>query len=168
MQEKQDSYRDVKPGREAKFFGNRDFAFMQRVNRELIEEVVDTPVMYYRVCAGDTATNIYGEAPGGKTYFDPIQVSGLIVPQDQQTDQTEAGFEVTQDLEIGFQRERLKKHDIYPEEGDLVEWSNLYFEVAGTVDNSLLASRFYLRHGVVLTLNQTRVSNIQTVSPDTI
>jgi hypothetical protein len=166
MPDANDDYKDVQPDQNAKFFGNRDFAFMQRVNKEFINEVVNTPVTYYRVCPDDTATNIYGEAPQGKVYFTPIQIQALLVPQDQQTEQMQAGFDVKQDLEIGFQREELKKHDIYPEEGDLVQWSNLYFEVAGTVDNGLLATRFYFRHGVVLSLNQTRISNIQIVNPD--
>lgn len=163
-EEEQVDYGEAPEEEEQPFFlGNRDFAFMQGVNKEFINQIVNTTVLYYKPIPADTQTDIYGESPQGKKYFKPLKLKGLIIPEDQQTQDEDFGFEVQQDLQVGFQREELKKHQFYPEEGDVIEWSNYYFEVGTTVDNTLLATRFFFRHGVVVNVHSTRISKEQIV-----
>jgi len=156
-------YSNFRPDEEATFLGNNDFAFMQGLNKEFINRIVDTTVLYYKPAPSHTDSDIYGESPEGKFYYKPMELKGLIIPEDQETQDEDFGFEVQQDLQIGFQREELKKHQFYPEEGDIIEWSNYYFEVGSTVDNTLLASRFFMRHGAVVNVHSTRLSKEQIV-----
>jgi hypothetical protein len=152
--------------REAAFFGNRDFAFMQGVTKEFINDIVRTTIAYFKPLPGDTETDIYGESPNGKQYYRPMEMNALLVPDDQQTTAEDFGFDTDQSIQIGFQREELKKNQFYPEEGDVFEWSNYYFEVGSTVDNTLLATRFYFRHGVVVNAHRTRLSREQVADQD--
>lgn len=154
-------YTDAARDQEATFLGNRDFAFMQGLNKEFINRIVDVAVGYYKPVPEDIDTDIYGESPEGKVYYQPMKLHALLIPEDQETKDEDFGFEVQQDLQIGFQREELKKHDFMPSEGDVVEWSNYYFEVGSTVDNTLLATRFFFRHGVVVNAHSTRLSKEQ-------
>jgi hypothetical protein len=100
-------------------------------------------------------------------YRPPFQIKVLITPEDQQTDrQNTGGPTKKQSMQFGIQREVLKKFDIYPEEGDVIQWSNLYFEVKEVVDNTLVGDKFNLRHAVTVRTEQTRISKINVIDPD--
>jgi len=149
------------------FVGPNDWAFIQGVNRELIDEVIDTSIILYQVLPQQTYTDLYGDAPDGKVYKTPLSIEVLIKPQEQQTQRQNAGGpEKTQTLEFSVQREVLKELDVYPQAGDIVQWSNLYYEIKNTTDNKLLAGKSYYRHGVTATAESTRISKINIVNPD--
>ena len=149
------------------FIGPNDWAFIQGVNREFIDEVVNTSVVLYQVVPEETYADIYGDAPDGKVYTVPLSIEVLITPQDQQTARQTGGPEKKQTLQFAVQREVLKEFDIYPKEGDIVQWSNnLYYEIKTTVDNNLLSSKPHYRHGVTVTAESTRISKINIIDPN--
>lgn len=162
-----DDYGKSRPEQQQFFIGERDYAFIQGFNEEYIEDIVNIGVTYYKVAPGETATNLYGEGTEGKVYYPPFQIKVLLDPQDQQTDrQDTAGPTKKQNMEFSIQREMLKKYDIYPEEGDLIQWSNLFYEIKSITDNKILGTNYHLRHGVTVQAVQTRLSQINIVDPD--
>ena len=61
----------------AKFVGNRDFEFFQHVNRELSAEIVDTPVILYKLNLNYVNTNIYGESVE-KVAYDGVELTAFV------------------------------------------------------------------------------------------
>lgn len=155
--------------RQGFFIGNRDFEFFQQVNQEFVEDIVEVPVGYYRVAPDETEVNIYGESDKGrKLYERPIKLYTLIEPQDQQTDTNIGPFDVDRDVVFGFQRERLKDVNLYPQRGDLIEFDNDYYEIENVVDNELLGSQWFYRHSIVVSTHVARTSNITLIDPETL
>ena len=61
----------------ALFGGSRDVSLFHNLNKELINDIIQTEVAYYKFALEQTKVNVYGEAPG-KQYFEPLKVACLI------------------------------------------------------------------------------------------
>ena len=66
----------------ALFGGNRDVSLFKTINSELLKDIIQTEVAYYKFALEQTAINVYGEAPG-KTYYEPMKIDCLIDRADQ-------------------------------------------------------------------------------------
>ena len=55
----------------ALFGGSRDISLFRNVNKELINNIIQTEVAYYKFALEQTKVNVYGEAPG-KQYYEPL------------------------------------------------------------------------------------------------
>ena len=55
----------------ALFGGSRDISLFHNLNKELINDIIQTEVAYYKFALEQTKINVYGEAPG-KQYFEPL------------------------------------------------------------------------------------------------
>ena len=64
------------------FGSNRDFELLVKVNRELLKDIVEQEVLFYKLNLEETDANIYGEALT-KSYFVPAKLNCLITRGDQ-------------------------------------------------------------------------------------
>ena len=48
----------------ALFGGSRDVCLFNNLNKELINDIIQTEVAYYKFALEQTVSNVYGEAPG--------------------------------------------------------------------------------------------------------
>jgi len=138
-------------------FGSaRDASLIRHVNRELINNIIQQQVGYYKLDLSQTTTNMYGEANGSKTYYNPVLINCIIerTPQTWSTDSF--GPDIKQDLTVRFLRDDLAGIDlsiellgggqgfaygIVPEVGDIMVWQNNYYEVDGTIENQLFVGK---------------------------
>ena len=60
----------------ALFGSARDISLIRRLNKELINDIVDTEVYYYKLVISDTNANLYGEGKD-KVYYNPVKVPCL-------------------------------------------------------------------------------------------
>ena len=61
----------------ALFGGQRDMALFRKLNKELITDIIDTEVYYYKVIIEDTNANLYGEGKN-KVYYNPVKIPTLV------------------------------------------------------------------------------------------
>jgi hypothetical protein len=145
---------------EGYFISDQDFETIQQFNEEFVREVVEVVVRFYKMDVDRTKATFRGEtAPEGKEYSRVIELETLVVPEDQQTDDGEFTYDVDRTANFGFQRERLKEKDFYPQRGDLIEWDEEFFEIENVVDNELLGTKYFYRHSIVCDSHRVRVSN---------
>ena len=64
------------------FGSNRDFELLVKVNRELLKDIVEQEILFYKLNLEETDANIYGEALT-KSYFVPAKLNCLITRGDQ-------------------------------------------------------------------------------------
>ena len=57
----------------ALFGGSRDISLFQTLNGELLKDIIQTEVAYYKFALEQTNVNVYGEAPG-KNYYEPLKL----------------------------------------------------------------------------------------------
>ena len=146
------------------FISDQDFAFIQGINEEFVEDVVEVLVQLYKMDVDSTESTFRGETTEqGKTFSKTVQLHALVVPEDQRTEQDRGTFDVLRSAQFGVQRERLKDKEFYPQRGDFIEWDEEFFEIQNVVDNELLGSKYFYRHSLVADAERTRDSNIELV-----
>ena len=144
------------------FVTEKDYAFMTGINKELINQVIETNVIIYTLNANDNQTNIYGENTQ-KMYNPGIIAPALITHDDQTTEDSEFGPNVFQNIIVGFQRLTMQEKNFYPERGDIFKWNDAYFEITQVIDNQLVAGRFGIPHSILCTavMNNRATVNIR-------
>ena len=122
------------------FGSNRDFNLLVNINRELLKDIVEQEIGYYKLSLNDTQANIYGEAQE-KTYFQPVKLNCLIVRGDQVISTDEFGPDLSREASFAFLREDLVDAIVVPEVGDIVMWHEDYYEVDTVRENQLFLGR---------------------------
>ena len=99
----------------ALFGGSRDVSLFHNLNKELINDIIQTEIAYYKFALEQTKINVYGEAPG-KQYFEPLKIACLIDKQDQDWSVDDFGPNVNQSINFRFLKEELKGINLVPHE----------------------------------------------------
>jgi len=122
------------------FGSQRDFGLLVGINRELLSDVVEQEILYYKMSLEQTQVNIYGEGQE-KVYWSAVKLNCLIDRGDQQTTVDDFGPDSIRAVSFKFLRQDLKDTNTFPEVGDIVQWNEDYYEVDNTTENQLLLGR---------------------------
>jgi hypothetical protein len=144
----------------------RDASLIRHINRELVNNIIEQQIGYYKINLERSEYNLYGEANGTKMFNDPVLINCLIerTPPEWNTDNF--GPDVTQDITCRFLKDDLAGYDedpinyvatgymnggytstistsynIVPEVGDVIAWNNDYYEVDSVVENQLFVGK---------------------------
>lgn len=134
----------------------RDASLVRHIGRELVNNIIEQQVGYYKIDLTKTTSNMYGEANGTKIFYDPVLVNCLIerTPPTWKTDSF--GPDVDQDLTVRFLRDDLAgyqlsmelpnggrgiNYGIFPEVGDVLLWDEAYYEVDSIIENQYFVGK---------------------------
>jgi hypothetical protein len=147
----------------ARFALNRDIRFFEGISRELVDAVVTTAVILYKLIVEDSKTNLYGESLS-KTYYSGVECNAMIQRDDTQANYEGFGSDQAQTVEFRFNRFTLEDKNMYPEIGDIIFHNNAYFEVDNVREDQLVGGRTGdIEHfSIICSTFMTRRSNIQT------
>ena len=124
----------------ALFGGSRDISLFHTVNSELLKDIIQTEIAYYKFALEQTTANVYGEAMG-KNYFEPLKIACLIDRTDQDWSSDDFGSDVNQVIDFRFLKDELKNINLVPEIGDLLLFKNNFYEVDTRIENQLVLGR---------------------------
>ena len=124
----------------ALFGGSRDVSLFHNLNKELINDIIQTEVAYYKFALEQTTTNVYGEAPG-KNYYEPLKIACLIDKQDQSWSSDAFGSDINQTIGFRFLKQSLQDINLVPQVGDLLLFKNNFYEVDSRIENQLILGR---------------------------
>ena len=134
---------------------NRDISLFRHLNRELINNIIEQKVGYYKINLDKSPANMYGES-SNKTYNDPVLINCLIERGDTDPLTNEFGMDVTRNMKFRFLRDDLAgidlstdqpadglgfTYNIVPEVGDIILWNNDYYEVNNANENQLIVGK---------------------------
>lgn len=148
-----------------RFITPRDYQAILGLNRELINNIIDTPVILYKLHQSLSPTNSYGEAPV-KTWYSGVDVPCRIKRQDKTTNEDMQTINVSQNCEFAFLREELKDKGIYPEHGDIVYFDRQYYEIHNVNEVQLWGGRVEYRHSIVCDAHLTMKTTLQLERPN--
>jgi hypothetical protein len=138
------------------FGTSRDASLIRHIGRELINNIIEQQVGYYKIDLSKTSTNMYGEANGTKIYYDPVLVNCLIERSAQEWTTDSFGPDVTRKIQLRFLRDDLRGYElsielpeggrgfqygILPEVGDIVLWQNNYYEIDDVLENQYFVGK---------------------------
>ena len=122
------------------FGSQNDFRLIRRINRELLQDIIEQEIGYYKISLQDTQANIYGEALE-KFYYNPIKLNCLITRGDQVVTTDEFGPDLNREASFAFLRDDLTDGELVPEVGDIILWHENYYEVDTVRENQLFVGR---------------------------
>ena len=124
----------------ALFSGQRDMSLFRTLNKELINDIIDTEVYYYKIILDETKVNMYGEGKD-KSYYAPIKVPCIIERSDNSAVYDDFGSDYTREVSFRFLRDTLVEKNIYAEIGDVIELNNEQHIVDVVVENEYFAGK---------------------------
>jgi len=134
---------------------NRDVSLFRHLNRELMNNIIEQKVGYYKIMLDRSLPNMYGESTK-KLYNDPVLINCLIERGDTAPLTNEFGMDVTRNMKFRFLRDDLAgidlsselpadgtgfAHGIVPEVGDIIMWNNDYYEANNVNENQLIVGK---------------------------
>jgi len=125
----------------ALFAGQRDMSLFRTVNKELINDIIDTEVYYYKLVISDSNINLYGEGKD-KVYYNPVKIPCLIEYNTIDQISDDFGQSYSRTATFRFLKDTLKDDkDIYPEVGDIIDWMGEYFQVDSINETQFFAGK---------------------------
>lgn len=126
----------------SKFISDREIAFINKINRELIQRVVGQEVVYYEISLKETQSNkLYGEAPQ-KVWKPPVKVNALVRFDNSTTVAGSMGMDSKYSLDVFFHNEELTDRNLLPKEGDFIEFGQIFFEIMSVTQPKLTFGQF--------------------------
>tara|TARA_B100000212_G_scaffold327787_1_gene291398 strand:+ start:2139 stop:2624 length:486 start_codon:yes stop_codon:yes gene_type:complete len=122
------------------FGSNRDFDLLVNINRELLKDIVEQEILYYKIALDEININIYGESLE-KSYNTPVKLNCLITRGDQVVDMQDFGPDLSREASFAFLRPDLVDVNVVPEVGDILMWHEDYYEVDTVRENQLFYGR---------------------------
>jgi hypothetical protein len=145
----------------ARFTLSRDIKFFEGISRELIDVVIETAVVLYKLVIEDSKTNLYGESLN-KTYYQGVQTTAMIEREPSASEYEGFGSDKSQNVEFRFNRFTLEDTGFYPEVGDIILHNNGYFEIDNVREDQLISGQVNNKFSIICSTFMTRRSTIQT------
>jgi hypothetical protein len=145
----------------ARFALSRDIRFFESIARELVDVVVETSVVLYKLIIEDSKTNLYGESLN-KTYYQGLECTAMIEREQSTSDYEGFGPDKNQLVEFRFNRFTLEDKGFYPEVGDIIFHNNGYFEIDNVREDQLIGGQVDNKFSIICSTFMTRRSTIQT------
>ena len=124
----------------ALFGKKRDIDLFNIFNHELIQDIIQIEIAYYKFALEQTTSNVYGESMG-KNYYEPMKLSCLINRQDQTWSSDSFGSDVNQNADFNFYKKQLIDLNLLVEVGDIILYRNNFYEIDSRVENQLFMGR---------------------------
>ena len=142
------------------FTPQKEIDFFDKVNQELIDDLVGQTVDIYKISLSETEENLYGESTT-KTFDRGYRVNCLIQFNEPETTLDEFGSDTNTSIELYFHRTSLKDADFYPEIGDVVDWNQFYWELNSVTEPQLIAGHQGFKHQIKAVAHRSRLSSLQ-------
>ena len=107
----------------ALFGGERDASLFRKINKELITDIIDTEIYYYKIILDDTKRNLYGEGKD-KVFYNPVKIPTLVDRTNAEQIFDEFGSSYTRNVNFYFLRDILVEKNVFPEVGDVIVWND--------------------------------------------
>jgi hypothetical protein len=141
-----------------RFVSEQDFQFFQHINKEILMDVVDVPVVLYKIIPNIATVNIYGESLD-KARYRGIQLHALIKYPKTDSANEGFGFDMNQqNVEFRFQRKLLQDVEVYPDIGDIVGYNDNFYEIDNINEVQLIAGKPQYNQSLVCLAHLTRKS----------
>jgi len=124
----------------ALYGGQRDASLIRSLNKELINRIIDTEILFYKLNLESTTSNIYDET-SAKVYDAPVLIPSVINLDDEIWNSEDFGSDITQNATFAFLKDSLVDINLHPDVGDIIEYRSRFFELDSVVDNQNLAGK---------------------------
>lgn len=151
-----------------RFNSPRDFRLFKHYSSEMVDDVIQTAAVLWKINTEETSYNLYGESLS-KTYYTPVETYCIIARED--TTRTYEGFgaDTNQNSIFRFNRHTLEELGFYPEVGDIIELSDQfkgqiigseYFEISNVREDQWIGGLYYNNFSIICEAFMARKSSL--------
>lgn len=123
------------------FGGSRDISLFRHLNKELLHNIIETVIGFYKIDLEKTSSNLYGESNGTKFYKYPVLIHCYIDRGDPQSVNNGDLTDRNRSDDFRFLRDDLISAGLYPEIGDIIMYNENYFEADLVIDNQFFMGK---------------------------
>lgn len=142
-----------------RFNSPRDVRFFRQISREMVDDVIETPVVLYKLNVAESSINLYGESLS-KQWYQPVQITCVIERGETATNYEGFGSDVARTANFRFSRYTLEEKDFYPQVGDLVYLNDVYYEISNVKEDQWIGGLDYNKFSIVCETFMTRKSEL--------
>lgn len=122
-------------------FGHaRDISLFRRMNRELINKIIEQQIGYYQIDLNKTTSDLYGESDE-KFYLDPVLINCLLERGDTEFKTGEGRIDNDRIITVRLLRDDMVPINLVPQVGDIILWNEDYYEVDNYNENQLIVGK---------------------------
>jgi len=145
----------------ARFALSRDIKFFEGISKELVDAVIETAVVLYKLIVEESQTNLYGESLR-KTYYQGVECTAIIERESSVSEYEGFGPDKSQNVEFRFNRTTLQDKGFYPEVGDIIFHNQGYFEIDNVREDQMVGGQVDSKFAIICSTFMSRRSSIQT------
>lgn len=121
-----------------KFVTDREIAFINSINKELIQKVSGQEINYYAISLEHSrAHRLYDEATK-KVWAPPVKINGRVHWDNSGTASTGQGTDSKYVCDVFFHTLELQDRNVAPKEGDFIEFGQVFFEITAVTQPQLV------------------------------
>ena len=143
----------------ARFLTANDISFFEKISSELVDDVIETTIQFFKLSISESKTNLYGESLA-KSYHTGININAVIEREDSVTNYEGFGPDTAQNVEYRFNRHTLSTKNVYPEIGDIIFHNEAYFEIDKTGENQMIYGRPEEKFSIICSTFMVRRSQL--------
>lgn len=121
-----------------KFITERELAFIDKINKELIQKVVGQETYYYAISLEKSQINsLYGESIN-KVWEPPVLVNARVLYDNANSTNTSFGVDSKYTAEVYYHRLELDERNVRPTEGDFIEFGGIFYEITSVTQPQIV------------------------------
>ncbi len=123
------------------FVSDKELHFINSLNKELIQNVVNQKITYYSVSDEHTKSNdLYNESIH-KTVFNPVEINARLLFKAPDQTTTNFSMNTSFEMEAYFHMDELVQRNITPREGDFMKWGKVVYEIKKLTKPQIIAGQ---------------------------
>jgi hypothetical protein len=148
-----------------RYFSDRDMRLINSINRELLDEVIQTQVIIFKACADATPVNIYGESDTKTTkkFYPGLAISCFIDRGEISTEPDDFGPNRKQNVVFKFREFNLKEANLFPQTGDIIQFNERYHEIDDVAQEQFLGGIPDKSFSIICNTHYSRLSKVEIV-----
>jgi len=152
-----------------RFYSIRDLKLINSLNNELVDDIIQSSVIIFKLSPQQTKINLYGESDNsvGKSFFPGVEVACQLQREDITSEDAEFGVDRKQDIVFKFREVVLKQENLFPEVGDIFEYNGRYYEANNVIREQFLGDIPGKSFSIIVNSHYTRISKLNIVNRQT-
>ena len=142
-----------------KFVLARDIDFFRSISRELVDTVIQTAIVLFKVNTYESKVNIYGESLN-KTWYPGVEMYCIIDKEPEGISYEGFGPDSSQTITFKLDKLTCEEKGIYPEIGDMIFFDQSYYEIDNTNEVQFLGGQPENNYSIVCTAFMSRKSDL--------
>ncbi len=110
------------------FASKKDSRFLKSVTKEVMNKIISMEIALYKLALPEMETNLYNESDK-KVYYNPVRLFCQVTKEEVSMNDLDTGMDTSQIATFLFLREDLLDCGVFIEEGDIIAYNALYYEI---------------------------------------